>query len=1246
MYSHLITKTVGVTQKAVFIFSKTSESLVWMRIARKCITAILLFAALESKIAFSQEQNAAIQEAFSIQQRGTELFRQGEYAKALPQFNQALAKIEKTLGKKHLATAATLYQLASTHYLMGHDDEALPLFERSLAIYENASGSERKEIISLVAALTQIYQKKRNYAKVIPLLEREVAINEKTKGSAHPDTAKALNELGLAYDRMGQYEKATVVLERFLRINEATYGSHDINTALALNNLAMIYDHAGQYERALSLYDRSLSIAEMILGSEHRDTATTLNNLGLVCNASGNYVKALRYLERSLLITQKILGPEHPDTANSLNNVALVYQSMGNYAEALPLFKRSLLIYEKAFGSESRETLSAVNNLAGNYQSTGNYTKALQLFTRNLALREKRLGKQHPDTAVALNNLASAYEAMGDYKKAQEFFEKALKIRKSVLGEEHPDTAQSFANLAGINATMGLYSKSFGLFERSLAIREKVLGPDHPDTAILLGNLALLHQSLGDNPKALTLLERALAIDEKSLGAMHPETATTLSNLAFVYSSIGDYSKALPLLKRSLAITEAAFGPDHTSVSPPLNNLASIYQTLGDYKKALPLFERGLAINEKSLGPENPHTATYLYNVAHVYYYILDYSKALPLLERSLTIQEKALGLQHHDTVLTLDKIALISYITDDFNRSREYSDKALHATNQGLQSILSMDERIRLSWQAKNASLGIAPCVLSPQQLANILLQRKGIVLDSISEDRAVAKSVGAAGQGEKFLHELASLRSRISKFAFSEKASEREEADRLESEVSKIERELAKFSRAAGRTRRSSQLTVENISSAMAPGMVLLDFMQFEDPKLPKGDQKCYGVVLTSPQGETKFVRIEGASIIDRALNLQRAAIASGDAGSFEINLKVLTEKLWAPIAKELPSDAAKLVISPDGRLNFLSFATLVNSSGQFLSEKYDIAYVGSARDLARPTKKERAKCLAIYANPVFVLEGTNSTPKTEMVTMRSAEASTFGEIHLPPLPGTEAESKELKKMAELAGWSPSVFTGKAADEMTLRNTRNPTVLHLATHGFYLNSFIPTGEGTRGMSIMGIQQPSESDTKNGVDPMRASGIALTGAQTTLNAWSQKKAPDPENDGVLTAEEVASLDLDGTWLVVLSACETGIGESRSGEGVLGLRRAFMVAGTENLLMTLWPVVDEATMKFMADFYKRALATGDAPCALAETQRDWLVKLRNEKGVFAAVREAGPFAMVMMANPNATPPLAADRPSR
>ena len=205
--------------------------------------------------------------------------------------------------------------------------------------------------------------------------------------------------------------------------------------------------------------------------------------------------------------------------------------------------------------------------------------------------------------------------------------------------------------------------------------------------------------------------------------------------------------------------------------------------------------------------------------------------------------------------------------------------------------------------------------------------------------------------------------------------------------------------------------------------------------------------------------------------------------------------------------------------------------------------------------------------------------------------------------------------------------VFLGPNATEAELRQVSSPRVLHLATHGFFLP------EVELGKQTNPLQQPSEIPKTKLENPMHRSGLALAGAQRTLQAWSRGEVPPIENDGIVTAEEVGGLKLNGTWLVVLSACETGSGEARAGEGVMGLRRGFIQAGEQNLLMTLWPISDKTTVQIMLDFYEAADKTHNAPEALAEVQRNWLVKLRKELGLRAAVKLAGPFIMSSQGKP-------------
>ena len=206
--------------------------------------------------------------------------------------------------------------------------------------------------------------------------------------------------------------------------------------------------------------------------------------------------------------------------------------------------------------------------------------------------------------------------------------------------------------------------------------------------------------------------------------------------------------------------------------------------------------------------------------------------------------------------------------------------------------------------------------------------------------------------------------------------------------------------------------------------------------------------------------------------------------------------------------------------------------------------------------------------------------------------------------------------------------VFLGPNATEAELSQVSSPRVLHLATHGFFLP------EVELGKQTNPLQQPSEIPKTKLENPMHRSGLALAGAQRTLEAWSRGEVPPIENDGIVTAEEVGGLKLNGTWLVVLSACETGSGEARAGEGVMGLRRGFIQAGAQNLLMTLWPISDKTTVQIMLDFYEAADKTHNAPEALAEVQRNWLVKLRKELGLRAAVRLAGPFIMSSQGKPH------------
>jgi CHAT domain-containing protein len=296
--------------------------------------------------------------------------------------------------------------------------------------------------------------------------------------------------------------------------------------------------------------------------------------------------------------------------------------------------------------------------------------------------------------------------------------------------------------------------------------------------------------------------------------------------------------------------------------------------------------------------------------------------------------------------------------------------------------------------------------------------------------------------------------------------------------------------------------------------------------------------------------------------------------------------------------------------------------------------IKYVSSGRDLVPGKKIHPPKGdLLVFANPTYdeVPVQLASTDGAAL-TLRSLDRDELrGGLKFKALPGTQKEADYLGGKARDWKLQPKIYTGKAATEAAISGVQSPRILHLATHGFFLPEDKARNEPRGKRLMMGLgneQQKYRGPIRN---PMHRSGLALAGAQKTLDAWARGETPPTENDGILTAAEASVLNLKGTWLVTLSACETGQGEARSGEGVLGLRRAFIQSGAQNLLMTLWPVSDKYTIPFMKNFYERAIASGNAPTTLAEVQKEMLLEYRKKYGTKLAVQLYGPFIMSFQA---------------
>lgn len=937
------------------------------------------------------------------------------------------------------------------------------------------------------------------------------------------------------------------------------------------------------------------------------------------------------------------------DEASQLNAGAAALFQQGRYTEAIPILKKLIQLMEKSYGLEHPNTANRISDLGQLYKLMGDYSNAEPLYLRALQIREKALGPEHPDVANSLNNLGMLYFAKGDYSKAEKFDQGGLKINEKALGPEHPSTAMSLNNLAGLYFAKGDYAMGEQLNQRALRIREKVLGPEHPDTAMSLNNLAELYFRLGDHAKAASFFERIVSIQEKARGPEHPYLGMSLCNLAHAYASMGEHAKARTLVERAVYIYDKVLGPEHPQTASGLSFLGKIYCITGNLAKTEPLLQRAFQVREKILGPEHPDTAQSLKDLALMCRIKGDYAKVEQFDQRILEIHEKVFGPDSPHTTESLDSLARDRLDLGKPVEARELAVRKQRAELKALANILSFtSEQQRLAYQSTTNPYSLFATMDCASDLASAILHNKGVVLDSLLEDRLVSEASTDPKQRE-LLAELRAAKQRMMQVAMEVPSQVNEETvkrrevgrDTLGKEVQQLEAAVARQVSGMGMSRRAVSVTTEQVQATIPKQTVLVEFLRYRHYLGKDKWEVRYGALILAPEGEPRWTVLGSAAALERVVKAYQAcARGRVEEGASAAVLRELAKQVWDPVEKALPARTHTVIISPDAELNFVSFATLLTKDGEFLCQQYSLRYVASGRDLLREVAPRPSKLtLHGYANPQFdwKTSGSNVQEAEVRVTSRIIELKDFCDLfQLSPLPGTEMEAKGLIANSKAFGFQETTMKlGADATETDLNNVRSPPILHLATHGFFLPEIQLETDDTVAASMLEDRGNRVGGHRGKIlkNPMYRSGLALAGAQTTLRSWGRGEAPPAQSDGIVTAEEVGGLKLSGTWLTVLSACSTGTGEAKAGEGVLGLRRGFVQAGTQNLLMTLWPVADQETAQFMIEFYAVLHREGNAPKALDTVQRDWLIRLRKEKGLVYAVNRAGPFIMSSTGKP-------------
>ncbi|WP_424095314.1 tetratricopeptide repeat protein [Moorena producens] len=1115
----------------------------------------------------------------------------GEYNKAIDYYQQALA-ITREIGDRR-TESLNLNNLGEAYANLGEYQKAIDYYQKALPL-SRAIDDRRTESLNLLN-LGAIYVNLGQYNKAIAFYERALAISREI-GDRSTESLN-LNNLGEAYANLGQYEKGITFYKQALAISIKIADS--IGEAAVLTNLANLYSLQGRYSEAEPLYQQALDTRNKLLGQDHLDVAASLNNLAALYSFQGRYAEAEPLYQQALVLRQKLLGQDHPDVASSLNNLAALYRFQGRYAEAEPLYQQALALRRKLLGDDHPDVAASLNDLAALYSFQGRYAEAEPLYQQALALRKKLLGDDHPDVAASLNNLAELYSFQGRYAEAEPLYQQALALRKKLLGDEHPDVAYSLNNLAALYSFQGRYGEAEPLYQQALALIKKLLGQDHPHVASSLNNLAALYRFQGRYGEAEPLYRQALALRRKLLGDDHPDVAASLNDLAALYSFQGRYGEAEPLYQHALALRQKLLGSDHPDVAASLNNLAALYSFQGRYGEAEPLYQHALALRQKLLGENHPDVAASLNNLAELYSFQGRYGEAEPLYHQALALRKKLLGEDHPDVAQTLNNLSTLYWAQGNIADAIDFLIKGLEIEEYNLTgNIIAGSERQKANYIASfsettNASVSLhlqsAPNDSNAARLAlTTVLQRKGRILDVLANNQQTLRQL-IDPESQRLLDQLNNTRTQLANLYYQKPENNvslqqyRQQINTLTAEAHQLENQISR--RSAEFRTLSQPITLEAIQKLIPANAVLVELVQYRpfNPKAPFNQgfgKPRYAAYILRPQGDPQGIDLGDAEAIEQALVDFRFSLQDrhNPIKQLKQSSRTLDALVMQPVRQLLGKpyqglnnpleDFRHVLLSPDGILGLIPFQALVDENNHYLIENYNFTYLTSGRDLLRlQSKIPSQQPPLILANPLDIQGNPLDNGLGEGLATNSNYS--IPQMSFPPLPTTTEEAQAIAQVFP----NTEILNGSQATENALKQVNSPSILHLATHSFF-----------------------EDKTEVG-NPLLRSGLIL--AEVNF-------AQSGGDDGILTALEVSGLDLMGTELVVLSACETGLGDITIGEGIYGLRRAFVIAGTESQLVSLCQVDDIATKNLMIEYYQRLKANQGRSEALRQTQLEML----------------------------------------
>ncbi len=1044
----------------------------------------------------------------------------------------------------------------------------LTCFPILLSAQTSDSISVAKEVDKLIDTCQgHIFLK--NFEQALQCIETAKLKAEAGLGKMSAGYARCAHTQAVIYIQMGRFSDALPYCILAKDIREKILSKEDLEYSQSLSYLANLYKELGQYDKALPLALEAQEIRAIVPGKISREYGVVLHILANIYHKTGEYEKSESYYLESINVLAKKPGKGAQEYSIAVSNLAVLYFDMGKYDQVENLYIEAKTSQAKFPGKRSAAYAGTLNNLAMFYFKIGQYNKAEPLFLEARRVFAKVYGTNHEAYVSALTNLAGFYYEVGQYGKAELLFLKAKEIMERTVGKENRTYAAIIANLGVLYFDVGQYDKAEADYLEAKNILEKVLGKEHPDYTMALANLGGFYYKTEQYADAERYLLEANNIRQKVLGNDHPDYATSLHNLAELYSNSGQYTKAEPLFLKSKDIWAKTLGIGHSSYAKSLQSLAQLYDRAGDYGKAESLYLDAKAIFAKTLGKDHPNYAAVLNSLAVFYRSTNRLSESAPLL----------LELNAIDRGL-IEKSAAY------------FSEKQMLAYLQTCEKDLSQF----------NSFVQVSPTQAFTGASFDNALFYNGFLLENASQFK---HSVALADSLTRdTLARWQGCHRRLAK-EYAKPMSERKYVAETEVEAEGYEKTLT---RKLPTFREPRQVPCwQDVGYQLRTAEAAVEFIHYHYYTTDLTDSTMYAALVLLPEDTMPhFIPLFEERQLLKLLNrpgLTDETIIKNLYG----NSTQFRDLFWRPL-KSILRDAKTIYYSPAGLLHRINPAAILDESEHTLSERQQWVRVGSTRELVRGKLADCSYVRATdsqptaflfggitydmdstafaAANPVGVTDSAEifqrkdgnfryiASDQTNVGTRGKAEGN-----YWCTLPSTERETGEINTFLQGAGFRTEEQKGYFASEERFKqigvHAPSPRILHVATHGFAYPD--PKKSPSKGL---GDKEPTYKLLD---DPMLRSGLVMAGA----NFYYKNKRPlTNAEDGMLVAYEVRDLNLQNTELVVLSACQTGLGDVQGNEGVYGLQRAFRIAGAKFLIVSLWHVPDDQTQELMHFFYQ------------------------------------------------------------